>query len=126
MFIDIGWVCGDLYIDQCVCVIDIVYCDLCDDDEVLLILFGFIDLYVYGGVGVDIMQGGDSVCIVVWVYVCYGIMVMLGIIMIVYEDDIVQVLQGLVGVIGMWVLGMVWVLGVYLEGFFISVEWFGV
>ncbi|MGL4691440.1 MAG: N-acetylglucosamine-6-phosphate deacetylase, partial [Stenotrophomonas maltophilia] len=51
---DTGWVRGDLHFDQRITAIDTAHADPRGDDEVPLILPGFIDLHVHGGAGVDI------------------------------------------------------------------------
>ena len=55
-----GWVRGDITFDQRIVSINSAHADPRGDDEVPLILPGFIDLHVHGGAGVDIMQGGDT------------------------------------------------------------------
>lgn len=125
MLTDTGWVRGDLHIDQRVRAIDTAHRDPRDDDEVPLILPGFIDLHVHGGAGVDIMQGGDSACTVARAHARHGTTAMLGTTMTAHEDDIVQALQGLAGAIGTRAPGMARILGVHLEGPFISAERLG-
>lgn len=126
IFILLGWWCGYVYFDLYVCQLQVDDYSGVDDLQLLVILFGFIDLYVYGVVGVDLMQGGDVVCIIVCIYLCFGIIILLVIIMIVGLDEIEYVLQGVVVVMVVFDVDVVSIVGVYLEGLFISLQCLGV
>ena len=125
-----GWVRGEIGFDQRVRHIRATHdaadtdTDAKDDDE-LLILPGFIDLHVHGGAGVDIMQGGDAARTVARTHARHGTTALLGTTMTAEEDDIVQALRGLAEAIGERSPGMARVLGVHLEGPFISIERLG-
>ena len=67
-----GWVRGDITFDQRIVSINSAHADPRGDDEVPLILPGFIDLHVHGGAGVDIMQGGDTARTVARAHARYG------------------------------------------------------
>jgi N-acetylglucosamine-6-phosphate deacetylase len=120
-----GWVRGDIHFDRRITAIDTAHDDPREDHEVPLILPGFIDLHVHGGAGVDIMQGGDAAATVARTHARHGTTALLGTTMTAHEDDIVRALQGLAGAIGTRGPGMARVLGVHLEGPFISIERLG-
>ena len=122
---DTGWVRGDLRFDQHIGAIDSAHHDPRSDDDVPLILPGFIDLHVHGGAGVDIMQGGDTAQTVARAHARHGTTALLGTTMTAHEDDIVRALHGLADAIGTRGTGMARVLGVHLEGPFISIERLG-
>jgi len=90
-----------------------------------LILPGFIDLHVHGGDGVDIMQGGDAARTVARAHARHGTTAMLGTTMTAHEDDIVHALAGLAPAIARRDAGMARMLGVHLEGPYISIERLG-
>ncbi len=120
-----GWVRGDIQYDQRIVSIRRDHADPREDDAVPLILPGFIDLHVHGGAGVDIMQGGDTAQTVARAHARHGTTALLGTTMTAHEDDIAQALQGLSGAIAQRGPGMARVLGVHLEGPFISAERLG-
>ncbi|HEY5804943.1 MAG TPA: N-acetylglucosamine-6-phosphate deacetylase [Lysobacter sp.] len=95
------------------------------DGDLPLILPGFIDLHVHGAAGVDIMQGGGAARTVARTHARHGTTALLGTTMTAHDDDIVQALRGLAGAIGTRDPGMARVLGVHLEGPFISIERLG-
>lgn len=69
IFIFDGWIYGLFDSENgCIIMFDGVFVDFVKND-VLYILFGFIDLYVYGGGGVDVMEGGDVIEMIVCMYV---------------------------------------------------------
>lgn len=94
-------------------------------DDGPVILPGFIDLHVHGGAGVDIMQGGDATQTVARAHARHGTTALLGTTMTAQDDDIVQALRGLATAIDSRETGMARVLGVHLEGPFISIERLG-
>ncbi|WP_282247099.1 N-acetylglucosamine-6-phosphate deacetylase [Stenotrophomonas sp. PS02300] len=120
-----GWVRGDIAFDQRIVSINSAHADPRGDDEVPLILPGFIDLHVHGGAGVDIMQGGDTARTVARAHARHGTTALLGTTMTAEADDIVRALQGLSTAIAQRGTGMARVLGVHLEGPFISAERLG-
>lgn len=82
------------------------------------LLFGFIDVQVNGGGGVLFNNMLDVVvlCIIVQVYCCFGIIVML---FMLISDD-VGVMCEVIGVMcEVIVQGVLGVIGIYLEGFYI-------
>lgn len=120
-----GWMRGDIHFDQRITAIDTAHEDRRDDHEVPLILPGFIDLHVHGAAGVDIMQGGDAGRTVARTHARHGTTALLGTTMTAHEDDIVQALAGLAAVIATRAPGTARMLGVHLEGPFISAERLG-
>lgn len=120
-----GWVRGDIHFDQRIIAIDTAHADPRSDDALPLILPGFIDLHVHGGAGVDIMQGGDAARTVARAHARHGTTAMLGTTMTAQDEDILQALQGLSVAIAERSPGTARVLGVHLEGPFISAERLG-
>lgn len=125
-----GWVRGDIEFDQRVRRIDATHgaaSASADEDggDEPWILPGFIDLHVHGGAGVDIMQGGDAAQAVARTHARHGTTALLGTTMTAHEDDIVQALRGLAKAIDTRVPGMARVLGVHLEGPYLSIERLG-
>lgn len=118
-----GWQRGIIEFDQRVR--RIAAHDHGSDDDELLILPGFIDLHVHGGAGVDIMQGGEAARTVARTHARYGTTALLGTTMTAHEDDIVHALRGLAEAIGTREPGMARVLGVHLEGPYLSIERLG-
>ncbi len=119
-----GWMQGNIEFDQHVRSISAVP-DRNPDFDLPLILPGFIDLHVHGAAGVDIMLGGDAARTVARTHARHGTTALLGTTMTADEDDIVHALQGLAGAIETREPGMARVLGVHLEGPFISIERLG-
>lgn len=84
------------------------------------ILPGFVDLHVHGAAGVDIMQGGDAGAVVARTHARHGTTSLLGTTMTAKELDIRRALRGLAGVIAQRPAGGARMLGVHLEGPFLS------
>lgn len=89
------------------------------------ILPGFIDLHVHGGAGVDIMQGDDAAQTVARLHARHGTTAMLGTTMTASEDDIVHALHGLAKAIDTRASDSARMLGVHLEGPYLSLEKLG-
>ncbi len=90
-----------------------------DADE-RIVLPGFIDLHVHGAAGVDLMQGSDVARTIARAHVRYGTTALLGTTMTAAEDDIAAALRGLAAVIAAPDADAAQILGVHLEGPFIS------
>ena len=89
------------------------------------ILPGFIDLHVHGGAGVDIMEGGASASAVARMHARHGTTSMLGTTMTAPEADISRALHGLAQAMANPATGAARLLGVHLEGPFISTDRLG-
>ncbi|SDY04743.1 N-acetylglucosamine-6-phosphate deacetylase [Lysobacter enzymogenes] len=85
-----------------------------------IVLPGFIDLHVHGAAGVDLMQGFDVARTITRAHVRYGTTALLGTTMTAAEDDIAAALRGLAAVIAAPDPDAAQILGVHLEGPFIS------
>jgi N-acetylglucosamine-6-phosphate deacetylase len=85
-----------------------------------LLLPGFVDLHVHGAGGRDIMEGGDAARRVSEVHAQHGTTSMLATTMTAPMGDLVTALQGLAGVCRQRHPGGARVLGVHLEGPYIS------
>lgn len=120
-----GWVRGAIEFDQRVRRIVATQEGGGSDGDEPLILPGFIDLHVHGGAGVDIMQGGDAARTVARTHARHGTTALLGTTMTAHEDDIVRALRGLATAIGTREPGTARVLGVHLEGPYLSLERLG-
>ena len=84
------------------------------------ILPGFVDLHVHGAAGADTMQGGDAGAVIARTHARYGTTSLLGTTMTAKELDIRRALRGLAGVIAERPQGGARMLGVHLEGPFLS------
>ena len=85
-----------------------------------IILPGFVDLHVHGAAGADTMQGGDAGALIARTHAKYGTTSLLGTTMTAKELDIRRALRGLAGVIARRPPGGARMLGVHLEGPFLS------
>ena len=110
-----GWVEGRIAIDQRIQAIEAGA-----SNTKHTILPGFIDLHVHGASGVDIMQGGDSGATVARTHAQHGTTALLGTTMTARLSSIERALQGLAGVMAERQSGSARMLGVHLEGPFIS------
>lgn len=125
-----GWVRGEIEFDQRVRHIHATHDAISmnadgDGGDGPLILPGFIDLHVHGGAGVDIMQGGDAAQTVARTHARHGTTAMLGTTMTAREDEIEHALHGLACAIATRGTGMARLLGVHLEGPYLSIERLG-
>lgn len=120
-----GWVRGELAFDRRVRAIRAEPAAAAADDDVPLILPGFVDLHVHGGCGADVMEGGDAARRVAQAHARHGTTALLGTTMTAPESDIERALHGLASAIGERAPGTARVLGVHLEGPYISMERLG-
>jgi N-acetylglucosamine-6-phosphate deacetylase len=111
-----GWVRGRLAFDQRVRTIEATAGPVPER----YILPGFIDLHVHGAAGVDLMAGGQSGDTIARLHARHGTTAMLGTTMTARLALIERALQGLAGVIANRQPGCARMLGVHLEGPFIS------
>lgn len=124
-----GWMRGEIAFDARIARIDAAPMDAAPTDEgnpdEPLILPGFIDLHVHGGGGVDIMQGGHAALAVARLHARHGTTAMLATTMTADETDIARALEGIAAAMTMRAPGTARVLGVHLEGPYISIERLG-
>ncbi|RDZ27281.1 N-acetylglucosamine-6-phosphate deacetylase [Lysobacter silvisoli] len=119
-----GWVRGEIEFDRRVRAIR-ADAHGGDGDELPWILPGFIDLHVHGGAGVDLMEGGDAADTIARTHARHGTTALLGTTMTAHEDEIVHALRGLAAAIAERRPGAARVLGVHLEGPYISPQRLG-
>lgn len=124
-----GWIKGSLSFGQRIVAIE---ADSAAADDAaastsgaLTILPGFIDLHVHGAAGVDIMQGGDAGATVARAHARHGTTAMLGTTMTATDNSIRRALNGLAPSIAQRPAGAARMLGVHLEGPFLSIHRLG-
>ncbi|WP_422015322.1 N-acetylglucosamine-6-phosphate deacetylase [Roseateles sp.] len=96
-----------------------------DPAELPVVLPGFIDLHVHGAVGRDVMQGGDAALEVARFHARHGTTAMLATTMTACEADIERALRGVRRSMEALVPEGARILGVHLEGPFISEQRLG-
>ncbi|MDE1929055.1 MAG: N-acetylglucosamine-6-phosphate deacetylase [Burkholderiales bacterium] len=85
-----------------------------------LVLPGFIDLHVHGGGGADTMEGGDAVATLARLHARHGTTALLATTMTAPLDEIRHALRALAPAVARRAPGCARVLGVHLEGPYIS------
>ena len=90
-----------------------------------LVLPGFIDLHIHGGGGVDAMDGGDAIVAITRLHARHGTTSLLATTMSASHEAIEQALASIGPVVGQRPRGAARVLGVHLEGPFISPDRLG-
>lgn len=90
-----------------------------------IIIPGFVDLHVHGGGGCDIMDGGDAAATVALTHARFGSTSLLATTMTAPHDDLVAAFAGLASVRTSPAHGGAHILGVHLEGPYISAERLG-
>jgi len=116
-----GWVEGRIAFDDRVVHIE----PAAVDGPIRHIVPGFIDLHVHGASGVDIMEGGTSGATVARTHARHGTTAMLGTTMTARIASIERALTGLASVIAERPASGARMLGVHLEGPFISAQRLG-
>jgi len=96
-----------------------------DDPALPVILPGFIDLHVHGAAGVDLMQGGDVARTIARTHARYGTTTLLATTMTAGLDEIQYALQGVAAVMASPDDAAAQIVGVHLEGPFISPQRLG-
>lgn len=86
----------------------------------VLVLPGFIDLHVHGGGGADVMDGGDALLTMAQQHARHGTTALLATTMTAPYDEIERAFEGIASCMKMSNTGGASVLGVHLEGPFIS------
>jgi len=90
-----------------------------------LVLPGFIDLHIHGGGGADAMDGGDAIVAITRLHARHGTTSLLATTMSASHEAIEQALASIGPVVGQRPRGAARVLGVHLEGPFISPDRLG-
>jgi N-acetylglucosamine-6-phosphate deacetylase len=111
-----GWIAGRLTFGRR---IDAIVADPAAADGPMIVP-GFVDLHVHGAAGVDIMQGGGAGAKVARAHARHGTTSMLATTMTAHPDAIERALKGLAPCIAERPQGAARMLGVHLEGPFIS------
>lgn len=93
--------------------------------ELPLLVPGFIDLHVHGGAGVDTMQGGDAVAAVARAHARHGTTALLATTMTAPAEEITQAFEAAAITIGQRPAKGAAVLGMHLEGPFLSAQRLG-
>ncbi|MGO1003399.1 N-acetylglucosamine-6-phosphate deacetylase [Lysobacter sp. CA196] len=120
-----GWRRGRIRFDHKIRAIEEGPVETDVDGDELIVLPGFIDLHVHGAAGVDLMQGGDAARTIARTHVRHGTTALLGTTMTAAEADIVHALRGLATAIAEPDPDAAQILGVHLEGPFISPQRLG-
>jgi N-acetylglucosamine-6-phosphate deacetylase len=120
----LGWRRGHVHFDQQIRTLEVE--DHAGDAASLpVILPGFIDLHVHGAAGVDLMQGGDVARIIARTHARHGTTTLLGTTMTAAFEEIESALSGLAQVIATPDADAAQIIGVHLEGPFISPQRLG-
>ncbi len=90
-----------------------------------MVIPGFVDLHVHGGGGRDIMDGGDAAATVALTHARFGTTSLLATTMTAPHDDLVAAFAGLAAMRANPSQGCAHVLGVHLEGPYISAKRLG-
>ncbi|MDI4632652.1 N-acetylglucosamine-6-phosphate deacetylase [Pelomonas sp. V22] len=116
-----GWIEGEIAFDQRIRQVNATAVS----GAARYILPGFIDLHVHGAAGVDIMAGGNSGETVARTHARHGTTSLLGTTMTARPNSITRALQGLAGVMAERKSGCARMLGVHLEGPYVSAQRLG-
>ncbi|MDE2370471.1 MAG: N-acetylglucosamine-6-phosphate deacetylase [Burkholderiales bacterium] len=124
-----GFLRGTLAIDEAGRIAGIDGTPVADDEarggEAPLLLPGFVDLHVHGGGGADTMEGGDAVTTLARLHARHGTTALLATTMTAPLDEIRAALRALAPAVARREAGCARVLGVHLEGPYISPERLG-
>lgn len=120
----LGWRRGHVHFDQQLRTLD-VEDHAGDGSDLPIILPGFIDLHVHGAAGVDLMQGGDVARRIAHTHARYGTTTLLGTTMTAEYAEIENALRGVAQVMATPDADAAQIIGVHLEGPFISPQRLG-
>ncbi|WP_303749280.1 N-acetylglucosamine-6-phosphate deacetylase [Stenotrophomonas pigmentata] len=120
----LGWRRGHVHFDQQLRTLD-VEDHAGDGSDLPIILPGFIDLHVHGAAGVDLMQGGDVARRIAHTHARYGTTTLLGTTMTAEYAEIENALRGVAQVMATPDPDAAQIIGVHLEGPFISPQRLG-
>jgi N-acetylglucosamine-6-phosphate deacetylase len=90
-----------------------------------IVLPGFIDLHVHGGGGADVMQGGAATATIARTHACHGTTALLATTMTAPLDEVQHALHGASSLIQQRGANQARVLGIHLEGPYISPDKLG-
>lgn len=96
-----------------------------DAADLPVILPGFVDLHVHGAAGVDLMQGGDVARTIARTHARYGTTTLLATTMTAGLDEIEHALRGVAAAMSAPEAAAAQIVGVHLEGPFISAQRLG-
>lgn len=120
----LGWRRGHVHFDQQLRTLE-VEDHAGDGGDLPIILPGFIDLHVHGAAGVDLMQGGDVARRIARTHARYGTTTLLGTTMTAEYAEIENALRGVAQVMETPDADAAQIIGVHLEGPFISPQRLG-
>lgn len=120
----LGWRRGHVHFDQQLRTLE-VEDHAGDGSDLPIILPGFIDLHVHGAAGVDLMQGGDVARRIAHTHARYGTTTLLGTTMTAEYGEIENALRGVAQVMATPDADAAQIIGVHLEGPFISPQRLG-
>lgn len=120
----LGWRRGHVHFDQQLRTLE-VEDHAGDGGDLPIILPGFIDLHVHGAAGVDLMQGGDVARRIAHTHARYGTTTLLGTTMTAEYAEIENALRGVAQVMATPDADAAQIIGVHLEGPFISPQRLG-
>jgi N-acetylglucosamine-6-phosphate deacetylase len=120
----LGWRRGHVHFDQQLRTLE-VEDHAGDGGDLPIILPGFIDLHVHGAAGVDLMQGGDVARRIAHTHARYGTTTLLGTTMTAEYAEIENALRGVAQVMATPDPDAAQIIGVHLEGPFISPQRLG-
>jgi len=120
----LGWRRGHVHFDQQLRTLE-VEDNAADGSDLPIILPGFIDLHVHGAAGVDLMQGGDVARRIAHTHARYGTTTLLGTTMTAEYAEIENALRGVAQVMATPDADAAQIIGVHLEGPFISPQRLG-
>ena len=120
----LGWRRGHVHFDQQLRTLELED-HAGDGGELPIILPGFIDLHVHGAAGVDLMQGGDVARRIAHTHARYGTTTLLGTTMTAEYGEIENALRGVAQVMATPDADAAQIIGVHLEGPFISPQRLG-
>lgn len=120
----LGWRRGHVHFDQQLRTLE-AEDHAGDGGDLPIILPGFIDLHVHGAAGVDLMQGGDVARRIAHTHARYGTTTLLGTTMTAEYAEIENALRGVAQVMATPDADAAQIIGVHLEGPFISPQRLG-
>ncbi len=121
----LGWRRGHVHFDSHIRQLQVDDHSGADDLQLPVILPGFIDLHVHGAAGVDLMQGGDVARTIARTHLRFGTTTLLATTMTAGLDEIEHALHGVAAAMAGPDADAASIVGVHLEGPFISPQRLG-